>query len=145
MNQLALATALVVLGFAHETSMAVDGPTAPYNEAVKIVNGKRVVEVAPFPSHMQFAVANFKKPEKFSYEVSVASIETPQGLMDCTNTLWFHPKACSPSTFGKGLRDRTWVVKMKDRWFTCGSYTSVKTCVPIIVDGTLRPIPSTRE
>ncbi len=145
MNRLVLATTLAVFLVAHEASKAGEGATAPYNEAVKIVNGKRVVEVAPFPSHMQHAVSTFKKPEEYPYEVSVNSIETPQGLMDCMGTLWFHPKACSPSNFGKGLRDRTWVVKMKGQWFTCASFTSAKTCVPLISDGTLRPIPSFRE
>lgn len=125
--------------------MANDGATAAFNEAVRTVNGKRVVEVAPFPAHMQHALSYLKRPEEYPGERSVTSIETPQGLMDCVGTLWFHPKACSPSSFGKELRDRTWVVKMKAQWFTCSSFTSVKTCVPLISDGNLRPIPSSRE
>ncbi len=145
MTPIASIAACAVFGLTSTGLLAAYGPTAPYNEAVKIVAGKRVVDVAPFPAHMKSAVQNFKKPEDFPYEVSVRSIETPQGLMDCVGTLWFHPKACSPSTFGKALRDRTWVVKMKGQWFACGSFTSVKTCAPIIVDGHLRPIPSTRE
>lgn len=145
MNRAVIAAMLAVLGFAHETAIAANGPTATFNEAVRNVNGKRVVDVAPFPSHMQFAVGNFQRPEQIPYDVSVTSIETPEGLMDCVGTLWFHPKACSPSTFGKKILDRKWTVELQGRWFVCGSYTSVKTCVPIIVDGKLRPIPSTRE
>ncbi len=145
MNRIALAALPVALVLGHQITEAAPGATAPYNEAVKIVDGKRVVDVAPFPAHMQHAVRAFKKPEEYPYEVSVSSIETPEGLMDCMGTLWFHPKACSPSNFGKGLRDRTWVVKMKGQWFTCASFTSAKTCVPLISDGNLRPIPSFRE
>jgi len=141
--RLALAAAL---GFAHQTLMAADGPTAPYNEAVRIVDGKRLVEVAPFPKHMSLAVANFKRPDEQPPLVGdLRVIETPQGLMDCSGTLWFHPKACSPSTFGREKRLRTWIVMMDQRWFACGSRDSAKSCVPIIVDGVLRPIPSTRE
>lgn len=145
MNRLVLATTLVALLVAHEASEAAGGATAPYNEAVRIVDGKRVVDIVPFPAHMQHALRYLKRPGEYPGERSVISIETPQGLMDCVGTLWFHPKACSPSNFGKELRDRTWVVEMHGQWFTCASFTSAKTCVPLISDGNLRPIPSSRE
>lgn len=145
MSRASLAAMVAFLLVAHEATGAQAAAAAPYNEAVKIVDGRRVVDVAPFPAHMQHALRYLKKPEQHPGERSVASIETEQGLMDCVGTFWFHPQACSRSTFGKELRDRTWVVKMKGQWFTCGSFTSLKTCVPLISDGTLRPIPSSRE
>lgn len=146
MNRIARLALAATLGLAHQTLMAADGPTAPYNEAVTFVNGKRLVEVAPFPKHMNLAAANFKRPDERAPLVGdLRVIETPQGLMDCSETLWFHLKACSPSTFGREKHLRTWIVLMDRRWFACGSRESAKTCVPIIVDGVLRPIPSTRE
>ena len=137
--------AAAMLCAASSDLLAADGPAAAFNEAVRIVNGQRVVEVAPFPSHMQHAVPAFKRPSEFAYGVAVFSIETPQGLMDCYSTSWYHPKACSPSTFGKAVRYRTWVVLMNRRWFMCPSHLSTKGCAPIIVDGELRPTPGAEE
>ncbi len=142
---IAIATTLAVISSSQQLTFAAQGAIAPYNEAVRIVNGQRVVEVLPFPTHMKHALAYLKKPEQFPTDQSVASIETQQGLMDCVGTLWYHPQACSPSTFGKKVVFRTWVVKMGGRWFNCGSVTTVKSCTPLISDGTLRPIPSTEE
>ena len=145
MKRIGLIAAVAVLGLTSTRLMAADGPAAAFNEAVRIVNGQRAVEVAPFPAHMQHAVINFKKPEEFPNEIAVVTIETGQGLMDCYSTLWYHPKACSPSTFGKAVRYRTWVVLMNHRWFMCSSHLSAKTCAPIIVDGELRSRPGSDE
>ena len=46
MNQYRILAGLVAMTLALP-SYAVDGPTAPYNETVTTVNGKRVVEVMP--------------------------------------------------------------------------------------------------
>ena len=145
MKLIASATTLLVLGSASLSAMAVNGATATFNEAVRIVDGKRVVDVAPFPPRLQTLVKGFKKPGEEAGDWPVTSIETPEGLMDCTGTRWYHPKACSPSTFGKEPHERTWMVKMRGQWFACGSFASVKTCEPFIIDGTLRPVPSSRE
>jgi len=126
-------------------ALANDGPAASFNEAVRTVNGKRVVEVAPFPAHMKHTIGVLKKPSEYPNAVAVRTIETNEGLMDCYGTLWYHPTACNRSTFGKEVRYRTWVVLMSGKWFVCASHLSAKTCTPIIVDGTLRPIPGSEE
>ncbi len=145
MYRAALASTLTICGLSQLPAFAAQGAIAPYNEAVRIVSGQRVVDVSPFPAHMKHALAYLKRPEQYPTNQSVASIETQQGLMDCVGTLWYHPQACSRSTFGKQVLDRTWVVEMNGRWFTCATYTSAKSCVPLISDGTLRPIPSSQE
>jgi hypothetical protein len=137
--------AIAMLALASSDLLAADGPAAAFNEAVRVVDGQRVVEVAPFPKHMQTSVSIFKKPSELANQVAVASIETDRGLMDCYITLWYHPKACSPSTFGKQVRYRTWVVLINHRWLVCASHLSAKSCVPIIVDGVLRPTPGAEE
>lgn len=144
MNRFALVTTLV-LGLSYGASMAADGPTAPYNEAVKIVNGKRVVEVVPFPPHMKFAVNGFKKPSEIAREVPVDSVETAEGLMDCYGTSWYHPKACSPSTFGSEKRHRQWTVKRNGKWMVCVSQAKPTECIPLAPDGQLRALPAVRE
>ncbi len=145
MNPISRPSVVVALVLASSMAMAADGAAAPFNEAVRIVNGQRVVEVAPFPKHMQPSVSVFKKPSEYPYEVFVFTIETGQGLMDCYGTPWYHPKACSPSTFGKAVRERTWIVLMNRHWFMCPSHISTKGCAELLVDGVLRPTPSSQE
>ena len=92
--------ALTAVAFSN-TSFAVDGATAPYNEAVTIVNGKRVVEVQPFPRQLVSMLEVFRKPsDPLNHVDTVEEVETPQGLMDCADTPYYHPKACEPSSFG---------------------------------------------
>jgi hypothetical protein len=141
MKATALATVVVSLVLAHAQAQAVDGATAPYNEAVQIINGKRVVEVAPFPAHMQLAVNSFKRPDENPALTPILNeVETPQGLMDCAHTPWYHPKACSPTTFGKEKRLRQWTVKMHGKWFSCNGQAKPTQCIPLIADGKLRAL-----
>ncbi|MEO8924561.1 MAG: hypothetical protein ABI330_17325 [Caldimonas sp.] len=135
----------VAIGFASATAAANDGATAAFNEAVRTVNGKRIVEVAAFPAHMKHTIGVLKKPMEYPYQVGVSTIETNDGLMDCFSTLWYHPTMCNRSTFGKEVRYRTWIVLMGGKWFACSSHLSAKSCSPIITDGTLRPIPGSEE
>lgn len=137
---LSLAAVLVV-----NEAVAAGGATAPYNEAVKVVNGKRVVEVAPFPPHMKGAVVAFKRPGQAAYAGSVTTVETDEGLMDCLGTYWYHPKACSPSTFGQVKLARTWTVKRDGKWFACVSQAQPTQCIPLIADGKLRSLPTVIE
>ncbi len=117
--------------------------TAPYNEAVRVVNGKRVVDVAPFPAHMQGMVPSFQRPDEHPpLTPFVNVIETPAGLMDCRDTYWYHPKACSPSTFGKEKTGRQWVVKLKGQWQVCLGREAPKACIPMAPDGRLRALPA---
>ena len=137
-------TAALVVGLAHANAFAVDGATAPYNEAVTIVNGKRVVEVAPLPPHMRAYVSSFAKPGTAG-ENTRHSVETEQGLMDCEGIYFYHPKACVPSDFGKAIRAREWTVKMKGAWYSCIGRVKPVECIPLVADGKLRGLPSLRE
>lgn len=145
MTRYALLVALPI-ALAAAPSVAATGATAPYNEAVRTEGGKRVVEVLPFPSHMASAVKFFRTPEQERPHTSpVVVIETPEGPMDCLGTSWYHPKACSPSSFGRELRLRTWLVKMNGTWSGCSNQLKPVSCVPIVVDGKLRALPMARE
>ena len=144
-NHIARLTPAFALAFASASVMAIGGAAASFNEAVRSVNGKRVVEVAPIPAHMKNTLGTLKKPTAYPYQVPVVSIETNEGLMDCYGTLWYHPTACNPSNFGREIRYRTWVVLMSGKWFACSSHLSAKSCTPIIADGKLRPIPGAEE
>jgi hypothetical protein len=132
-HPIATASLLVVLGLRSSQAQAVDGPTAPYNEAVKIVNGKRVVEVEPLPKHWRVHIHNFRKPEGSSEERH--SVETEQGLMDCNYTPFYHPAACSPSNYGKVVHPRDWTVKMKGTWHLCSGRAKPVECIPLATDG----------
>ena len=146
MNRVAMAratTALAALVLPLTQAFAADsGATAPYNEAVRIVDGKRVVEVAPFPKHMEGFVHSFRRPDQLSASMAmlVNEVETPAGLMDCLDTPWYHPKACSPTTFGKEKRGRQWTVKMHGQWFSCIGRAKPVECIPLIADGKLRAL-----
>lgn len=137
-------TVALVVGLAHANAFAVDGATAPYNEAVTIVNGKRVVEVAPMPSHYRAYEGSFTKPGTAG-EATRHSVETDQGLMDCNGVFFYHPKACVPSDFGKVLRPREWTVKMKGAWYSCVGRAKPIECMPLISDGKLRALPYVKE
>jgi len=137
-------TAVFVVGLAHANAFAVDGATAPYNEAVTIVNGKRVVEVAPLPPHMRAYVSSFAKPGTAG-ETTRQAVETEGGLMDCNGIYFYHPKACSPSDYGKVVRAREWTVKMKGAWYSCIGRAKPVQCIPLVADGKLRGLPSMRE
>jgi hypothetical protein len=126
------AALLVAAGLISLSAHAVDGATAPYNEAVKIVNGKRVVEVEALPKHWRVHIHSFRKPE-LSVE-GRHSVETDQGLMDCVGTPFYHPAACSPSNFGKVVYLRDWTVKMKGSWFSCSGRAKPIECIPLYTD-----------
>ena len=145
MKRITLFRSAVAMGLASASALANDGATAAFNEAVRTINGKRVVEVAPFPEHMKRSIGVLKKPVEYPYQVEVRTIETSDGLMDCFSTLWYHSTMCNRSTFGKEVRYRTWVVLMGGKWFACSSHLTAKSCAPIISDGTLRPIPGSEE
>lgn len=140
-NTIAIAA---IVGFAHVSSYAVEGATAPYNEAVTIVNGKRVVELAPLPLHLRSLVGAFTKPGTAG-ESTRHAVETDQGLMDCNGVHFYHPKACSPSDYGKVVRARTWTVKMHGAWHACIGRAKPVQCIPLIADGKLRALPSMSE
>ena len=134
----------VAIGLAQASAFAVEGATAPYNEAVTIVNGKRVVEVAPLPKQYRGHEASFTKPGTAG-ETTRQAVETEQGLMDCNGIYFYHPNACVPSDYGKAVRAREWTVKMKGAWYSCIGRSKPVECIPLIADGKLRGLPSMRE
>lgn len=138
-------TALSVLTLALTAQHAhAAGATAPYNEAVQIINGKKVVEVLPLPP--KFAErypSSLRKPgTDGGYTINIA-IETPNGLMDCS-IAWYHPDACIPSSFGKEKRSREWQVKLNGKWQTCIGQAKPIKCIPI-GGGKLRALPVIEE
>jgi hypothetical protein len=139
-----IAVVAIAVGLAQANAFAVDGATAPYNEAVKIVNGKRVVEVAPLPSQYRGHEGSFTKPGTAG-ENTRHSVETKQGLMDCNGVDFYHPKACVPSDYGKAIRARTWTVKMKGAWYSCIGRAKPVECIPLVADGKLRALPYMQE
>jgi len=140
---LGLTTLLMALATASTGALADDGATAPYNEAVRTVDGKRVVEVAPVPEVLKFMVARGRTPDELgAIGFVLMEVETPMGLMDCANLPYYHPKVCSPTTFGKVKRERQWAVKLAGHWQLCiGRLKPIK-CIPLVQDGVLRALPS---
>jgi hypothetical protein len=127
-----LVVSCLSIGYA-TSARAVEGATAPYNEAVKIVNGKRIVEVEPLPKRWRTQIPNLQKP--MSSDDDVRSVEIEEGLMDCNSTPFYHPAACVPSNYGTVVRTRAWTVKMNGSWFSCSGRAKPVECIPIATDG----------
>ena len=128
------------------SAAAAGGATAPYNEAVKIVDGKRVVEVAPFPKALLFVLDHAKRPDQPGTAAhTVDEVETPMGLMDCDQIPYYHPKLCSLSTFGTVKRAREWAVKLDGHWQLCIGREKPIKCIPLVQDGVLRALPIQEE
>ena len=125
------------------SAAAVEGATAPYNEAVRIVDGKRVVEVAPFPASMKSLLKILKRPDEIDTSSQTLNvIETPMGLMDCNHVPFYDAKICSPSSFGKVKRFRQWMVKLDGHWQLCVGRLKPIKCIPTVQDGVLRALPT---
>lgn len=105
---------LLVAGLAPWTAHAVDGPTAPYNEAVRVVAGKRVVDLPPPLG----AYPNVKPPPIGPQAKPQFLIEHQRGLMQCTSSMYFEP-SCEPSDYGRVQQRRTWIVKRAGVWQGC--------------------------
>jgi len=140
---LGLITFVITLTATSTGALAVDGATAPYNEAVRNVDGKRVVEVAAVPDVLKFMVARGRTPDELgAIGFVLMEVETPMGLMDCANLPYYHPKVCSPTTFGKVKRERQWAVKLAGHWQLCIGRLKPAKCIPLVQDGVLRALPS---
>jgi hypothetical protein len=106
------------------------GAVFPGNEAVRIVNGKRVVEEPPLTAATQrYLKAGFKlAPPRDGAEVYM--IEGPTGLMDCAS-VYFSPTGCIASTLGVSQRSRFWTVKLDGLWLHCESRLPKRKCEPV--------------
>jgi len=105
------------------------GPAFPGNEAVRIVNGKKVVEAPPLTAATQRYIKGGGKMPPPSASGEVFMIEAPQGLMECRGT-FLSETSCVPSSLGTTKRSRFWTVKLGSIWMNCESRTSSPKCEP---------------
>lgn len=125
-----IATIAALLVFAATTAQAQPaGPAFPGNEAVRIVDGKRVVEAPPLtPTAKRYVDGGGKLPPP-SAVGEVYMIESARGLVECRGT-YLSETACIPSTLGKTKRPRFWTVKLNGAWLHCDSRSASRKCEP---------------
>ena len=124
------ATISVLLMFVATTTQAQPaGPTFPGNEAVRIVDGKRVVEAPPLtPTAQRYVDGGGKFPPP-SAASEVFMIESSDVLVECSSPS-ISKTACLPSTLGKTKRPRVWTVKLNNVWLHCESRGTPRKCEP---------------
>ena len=105
------------------------GSAFPGNEAVRIVDGKRVVEAPPLTAAAQRYVKGGAKLPPPSAAGEVFMIEAPQGLMECRGT-YLSDTGCVPSSLGTTKRPRLWTVKLAGAWVHCDSRAQSRKCEP---------------
>jgi len=101
------------------------GPTVAYNEAVRVIGGKRIVQLPPPNPH---------NPKQFVPRLDGAykphagyMIEAEAGLMQCTLPV-YHQHGCEPSTYGSKRSVRTWIVLRGGQWQACIGIDQPKKC-----------------
>ena len=104
-------------------------PAFPGNEAVRIVNGKRVVEAPPLTAATQRYIKGGGKLPPPSASGEVFMIEGPAGLMEC-RSVYLSETGCVPSTLGTTKRSRFWTVKLNGAWSHCESRAPARKCEP---------------
>ena len=102
----------------------------PGNEAVRTVDGKRVVELPPLTPTAQRSVQGGAKMPPPSPGGEVFMIEASQGLMECRGP-FFAVTGCVPSSLGKTKRPRLWTVKLGGVWEHCNSRVATRKCEPV--------------
>ena len=105
------------------------GPAFPGNEALRIVNGKRVVEAPPLTAASQRYVKGGAKLPPPSATGEVFMIEGPVGLMECRGT-YLSDTGCVLSSLGATKRPRLWTVKLAGAWVHCDSRAQPRKCEP---------------
>jgi hypothetical protein len=105
------------------------GPAFPGNEAVKIVNGKRVAEAPPLTATAQRYVNSGGKFPPPAPAAEVFMIESPEALVECS-VPYLAKTACVPSSLGTTKRPRFWTVKLSGTWLHCSSRAAARTCEP---------------
>jgi hypothetical protein len=92
----------------------------PGNEAVRVVNGKRVVEQPPLTERTQrFLRAGNKLPAPVPGS-EVFMIEGPDGLRECSSAALTESSCVAPTIGATKLR-RFWTVKLNGVWLNCPS------------------------
>jgi hypothetical protein len=105
------------------------GAVFPGNEAVRIVDGKRVVEAPPLTAASQRYVKGGAKLPPPSAGGEVFMIEAPEGLVECRGT-YLSSTGCVPSSLGTTTRARLWTVKLAGQWLHCDSRAASRKCEP---------------
>ena len=105
------------------------GPAFPGNEAVRMVNGKRVVEAPPLTAATQRYIKGGGQLPPPSASGEVFMIEGPAGLMEC-RSVYLSETGCVPSTLGTTKRSRFWTVKLNSVWLHCESRAASRKCEP---------------
>ena len=126
-------SAAIGLLFALVCVTAQSEPTDPAfsgNEAVRIVNGKRVVETPPLTAAAKRFVEGGGKTAPPAPGSEVFMIESAEGLMECRG-VFLSSTGCVPSTLGKSKRSRFWTVKVKGTWLHCESRELSPKCEPV--------------
>ena len=103
------------------------GSTVLYNEAVRMVDGKRLVELPP----PIFGYPDRTKPPKIApYQATQYLIEHERGLLQCTYSM-YDAASCEPADVGRVKRYRTWVVKLGGQWQGCRGNPNPTECVAL--------------
>ena len=105
------------------------GPAFPGNEAVRIVDGKRVVETPPLTAAAKRFVDGGGKTAPPAPGSEVFMIESQHGLMECRGT-YLSESGCVPSSLGTTKRPRLWTVKLGGVWQHCDSRATSRKCEP---------------
>ena len=126
-GQSAIAVGFLLVLTVTDVHAGPEGPAFPENEAVRFVNGRRVVERPPLtPATKRFVEAGGKMaPPAQGSEVFM--IEGDQGLMECRG-VYLSTTGCIPSTLGITKRARFWTVKVAGTWLHCDSRKPSKKC-----------------
>lgn len=105
------------------------GPAFPGNEAVRIVNGNRVVEAPPLTATALRYVKGGAKFPPPSPAAEVFMIEGPDALVECSIP-YLSKTSCIPSSLGITKRPRFWTVKLSGNWLHCSSRAASRKCEP---------------
>lgn len=107
------------------------GPAFPGNEAVRMLDGKRVAELPPLTAETKRYIKSGLKLSPPRPGSEVYMIEGPEQLMDCSS-VYFSKSGCIPSTLGTSKRSRFWTVKLNGTWMHCESRAPSRKCEPVV-------------
>jgi len=96
------------------------------NEAVSTTPTGIVVTMPPGPAGRFKVCAPSANCEVGSWRM----VETPSGLMECTEP-WARPGSCRTSTYGSRKLGRVWVVKRDGVWMQCQYPDLASKCTPM--------------
>jgi hypothetical protein len=110
-----------LVGASMMASAASANYSADFNQAVRVVGGKRQVELPPLPPQ-----PGVVKPIDESVQV-VFMVEAEPGLVECVNR-YCREGECRPLSIGRVKLLRAWVVKSGGSWWVCSSPDGAAVC-----------------